>query len=50
MDFFTTFLIIFATTIITAWATFNYVILYQEIEETPEGYEVTILNNNYYYE
>lgn len=42
--------IILATAIITATATYNYIILNQEIEETAKGYEVTILNNRYFYE
>lgn len=41
---------ILATAIITAVATYQFVILNQEIEKTPSGYQVTILNNIYDYE
>lgn len=42
--------IIFGTMILTAVATFNFIIVNQEIEQTPTGYQVTILNNIYDYE
>jgi hypothetical protein len=42
--------IILATAILTAAATYNFIILNQEIEQTSVGYEVTILNNRYFYE
>lgn len=42
--------IILATAVITAVATFNYIILNQEITKNGSEYEVTILNNVYYYE
>lgn len=49
-DFFIIFSIIIGTAIITATATYNYIILNQEIEKTADGYEVTILDNVYFYE
>lgn len=49
-DFLLISLIVLFTALITAAATFNFIILNQEIEETPSGYQVTILNNIYDYE
>lgn len=43
-------LLVFFTALLTATATFNYIILNQEIERTGTGYNVTILNNTFYYE
>lgn len=43
-------LLVFFTAILTAAATFNFIILHQEIETTGTGYNVTILNNTFYYE
>lgn len=49
-DFFIIFSIIIGTAILTAAATYNFIIMNQEIEQTPDGYEVTILDNVYFYE
>ena len=45
-----TILLVIFTAILTATATFNYVIVNQEIEKTENGYSVYILGNIYNYE
>lgn len=42
--------IILATMILTFVATFNYIIVNQEIEKKGNEFEVTIFHNVYYYE
>ena len=43
-------LIVLFTALLTATATFNFIIVNQEIEQTANGYSVTILGNIYDYE
>ena len=43
-------LLVLFTSLLTAIATFNFIIVNQEIEQTETGYTITILGNVYDYE